>query len=133
MVGFDRVAALARDAGIKSAQGTPSMAIGSYDATPLDMAGAYTIFANGGVHIDPWMLASVRTPTGDIDQDYTPATRQVLDPRVAYLTTNMMEAVMNGASLTADEVAQARHLLDIRLREKRAPITTRGLPDSPAT
>src|SRR6202008_172968 len=40
MVGFDRVAALARDAGIKSAVGTPSMAIGSYDATPLDMAGA---------------------------------------------------------------------------------------------
>ena len=44
MVGFDRVAALARDAGIKSARGTPSMAIGSYDATPLDMAGAYTVF-----------------------------------------------------------------------------------------
>ncbi len=96
MVGFDRVAALARDAGIKSAQGTPSMAIGSYDATPLDMAGAYTIFSNGGVHIDPWMLASVRTPTGDIVEDYTPTTRQVLDPRAAFLTTYMMEAVLGG-------------------------------------
>ena len=96
MVGFDRVAALARDAGIKSAQGTPSMAIGSYDATPLDMAGAYTVFANGGVHIDPWMLASVRTPTGDIIDDYSPTTRQVLDPRVAFLTTYMMEAVLQG-------------------------------------
>jgi penicillin-binding protein 1B len=74
------------------------MAIGSYDATPLDMAGAYTIYANGGMHFDPWMLASVRTPTGDIIDDYTPATRQVLDPRVAYLTTNMMEAVMNGGT-----------------------------------
>ncbi len=92
MVGFDRVAALARDAGVKSARGTPSMAIGSYDATPLDMAGAYTIFANSGLHIDPWMLASVRTPTGDIISDYSPASRQVLDPRVAYLTTNMMES-----------------------------------------
>jgi penicillin-binding protein 1B len=98
MVGLDRVAALARSAGVKSAQGTPSMAIGSYDATPLDMAGAYTIFTNNGIHIDPWMLASVRTPTGDIIDDYTPATRQVLDPRVAYLTTNMMEAVMNGGT-----------------------------------
>ncbi len=95
MVGFDQVAALARDAGIKSARGTPAMAIGSYDATPLDMAGAYTVFANGGVHLDPWLLASVRTPTGDIINDYTPATRQVLDPRVAYLTTNMMENVIN--------------------------------------
>ena len=87
MVGFDRVAALARNAGIKSAQGTPSMAIGSYDATPLDMAGAYTTFSNGGMHIDPWMLASVRTPTGDIVEDYTPTTQQVLDPRAAFLTT----------------------------------------------
>jgi penicillin-binding protein 1B len=96
MVGFDRVAELARNAGIKSAQGTPSMAIGSYDATPLDMAGAYTTFANGGVHIDPWMLASVRTPTGDVIDDYSPVTRQVLDPRAAFLTTYMMEAVLQG-------------------------------------
>ncbi len=53
MVGFDRVAALARDAGIKSARGTPSVAIGSYDASPLEMAGAYTVFANNGLHLDP--------------------------------------------------------------------------------
>jgi penicillin-binding protein 1B len=98
MVGFDRVAALAREAGIKSARGTPSVAIGSYDATPLDMSGAYTVFANGGMHIDPWMVASVRTSTGDIITDYTPTTKQVLDPRVAYLTTNMMEGVLNGGT-----------------------------------
>jgi penicillin-binding protein 1B len=96
LVGFDRVAALARDAGIKSARGTPAMAIGSYDATPLDMAGAYTVFANGGLHLDPWMLASVRTETGDIVTDYTPTSKQVLDPRVAYLTTSLMESVLRG-------------------------------------
>ena len=96
MIGFDQVAALARNAGIKSAQGTPAMAIGSYDASPLDMAGAYTIFSNGGIHIDPWMLASVRTATGDIVDDYSPTTKQVLDPRVAFLTTYMMEAVLEG-------------------------------------
>src|ERR1700677_4869803 len=95
MVGLDRVAALAREAGIKSARGTPSMAIGSYDATPLDMAGAYTVFANNGLHLDPWMLASVRTPTGDIITDYTPASKQLLDPRVAFLTTDMLENVIN--------------------------------------
>jgi len=98
MVGFDRVAELAREAGVKSARGTPSMAIGSYDASPMDMAGAYTVFANGGIHLDPWMLASVRTANGDVMTDYTPVSRQVLDPRVAYLTTNMMEAVMNGGT-----------------------------------
>jgi penicillin-binding protein 1B len=96
MVGFDRVAALAREAGIKSAQGTPSMAIGSYDAEPLAMAGAYTIFSNNGLHLDPWMVASVRTTSGDVITDYTPTSKQVLDPRVAYLTTNMMENVLRG-------------------------------------
>jgi penicillin-binding protein 1B len=96
MVGFDHVAGLAREAGIRSARGTPSVAIGSYDAEPLDMAGAYTIFANNGLYLDPWMLASVRTPTGDIITDYSPTSKQVLDPRVAYLTLNMMENVLRG-------------------------------------
>jgi penicillin-binding protein 1B len=96
MVGFDQVAALAREAGIKSARGTPSVAIGTYSATPIDMAAAYTVFANGGVRLDPWMLASVRTPKGDMMTEYTPSSRQVLDPRVAYLTTSMMEAVLEG-------------------------------------
>ncbi|MGA9461452.1 MAG: PBP1A family penicillin-binding protein [Terracidiphilus sp.] len=96
MVGFDRVAALARDAGIKSARGTPSVAIGTYDATPLEMAGAYTVFANNGLHLEPWMLASVRAPSGDVIQDYSPAARQVMDPRVAFLTTSLMEDVLHG-------------------------------------
>jgi penicillin-binding protein 1B len=95
MVGFDRVAALARDAGIRSARGTPAVAIGAYDATPLDMAGAYTIFANHGLHLDPWMLASVRTPTGDIISDYSPDSKQILDARVAYLTTSLLQNVIN--------------------------------------
>jgi penicillin-binding protein 1B len=94
-VGFENVAALARESGIKAARGTPSVAIGSYVATPLEMAGAYTVFANNGVHLEPWMLASVRTPSGDIVTDFTPESHQVLDPRAAYLTTNLMEGVMN--------------------------------------
>jgi penicillin-binding protein 1B len=98
MVGFDRVAALARDAGIRSARGTPSVAIGSYDATPLEMAGAYTTFANNGLHLDPWLLASVRTPTGDIITDYTPSSKQVLDARAAYLTTSLMQNVINSGT-----------------------------------
>jgi len=101
LVGFDRVAALGREAGVKTARGTPSVAIGSYDATPLDMAGAYTTFANGGLHIDPWMLSSVRSATGDVIADYTPTSKQILDPRVAYLTTSMLENVMRGHGTAA--------------------------------
>ena len=47
--GYDKVAELARNAGIKRAQATPAVALGSYDATPIDMAGAWTVFANYGV------------------------------------------------------------------------------------
>ncbi|HVC46574.1 MAG TPA: PBP1A family penicillin-binding protein [Terracidiphilus sp.] len=96
MVGFDRVAQLARDSGVLSARGTPAMAIGSYDASPLEMAGAYTVFANSGLHLQPWMLASIRTQQGDVIDDFTPASKQVLDPRTAFLTTSLMEAVLQG-------------------------------------
>jgi penicillin-binding protein 1B len=95
MVGLDNVASLARDAGITSVEATPAMAIGSYDATPLQMAGAYTVFANEGAKIDPWFLASVRTANGDVMADYTPDSKPVLDPRAAYLTVSMMEQVLN--------------------------------------
>jgi penicillin-binding protein 1B len=94
MVGFDNVASLARQAGIVNARGTPSVAIGTYSATPLDMAGAYTVFANNGVHLKPWLLSSVRNPNGDIIADYAPEAKQVLDPRVAYLTQSLLENVM---------------------------------------
>lgn len=104
MVGFGNVAALARSAGLTSVEGTPSAAIGTYGATPLQLAGSYTVFANNGVHLTPWMLASVRNANGDIVSDFAPDARQVLDPRVAFLTQSLMEDVMNhgtGASARA--------------------------------
>ena len=93
-VGYENVAAMARSAGIASARPTPSVAIGTYSATPMDMAGVYTVFANRGVHLNPWLLASVRNDRGDIVADFTPEARQVLDPKAAFLTQSMMEGVM---------------------------------------
>src|SRR5271156_5693431 len=94
-VGYENVAALARSAGITSAKATPSVAIGTYSATPIDMAGAYTVFANNGVHLNPWMLASVRSTNGDIVSDFSSEGKQVLDPRVAYLTQSLLEGALN--------------------------------------
>ncbi len=94
-IGYDTVAQFARDSGILSARATPSVAIGTYNATPLDMAGAYTVFSNNGVHLDPWLLASVRNANGDVVSDFSPQARQVLDPRAAFLTTSLLENVMN--------------------------------------
>ncbi len=94
-VGYDKVADLAKTAGITSVKATPAMALGAYNATPIDMAGAYTVFANDGVHISPIFIDSVRNAKGDIVQDYKPEKRQVLDPRISFVMTDMMEGVMN--------------------------------------
>ena len=100
-IGYENVAALARTAGIVNARGTPSVAIGTYNATPIDMAGAYTVFANNGVHLKPWMLASVRNANGDIVADFAPEAHQVLDPRAAYLTQSLLEFTANYGTASA--------------------------------
>jgi penicillin-binding protein 1B len=97
-VGYDKVADLARAAGIKSVKATPAMALGAYDATPLDMAGAYTVFASKGIRVSPIMITSVRDAKAEVIEDFTPEKKPVLDPRVAYVMTNMMEAVINNGT-----------------------------------
>ncbi len=97
-VGFGRVAALAKAAGISSVRATPAIALGAYDATPLEMAGAYTVFANQGTHLVPLMVKSVRDARGNVLDDYKTDGKAVLDPRVAYVLTTMMEAVINNGT-----------------------------------
>ena len=94
-VGYDKVADLAKAAGIASVKATPAMALGSYDDSPIDMAGAYTVFANNGVRLSPILLRSVRNGKGDVIANYNTDQKQVLDPRIAYVMTNMMEGVIN--------------------------------------
>lgn len=98
MVGYDKVASLAKAAGITSVKATPAMALGSYDATPMEMASAYTVFTNGGTRITPVMLKSVRDPNGDVVDNFQPQKSQVLDPRVSYVVTKMLEGVLNSGT-----------------------------------
>jgi len=101
-VGYDKVADLAKSAGITSVKATPAMALGSYEAAPLDMAGAYTSFANNGARLSPILVNSVRNAKGDVVANFKTDQRQVLDPRIAYVMTNMMEGVINnGLGYTA--------------------------------
>jgi penicillin-binding protein 1B len=104
MVGLHNIVQLAHEAGIVNAQPTPSVAIGTYDATPIELAGAYTMFDNNGVKITPWLLASVRSANGDVISNYQPQSKPLLDPRVAFLTTAMMEAVVNDPHGTGYQV-----------------------------
>jgi penicillin-binding protein 1B len=95
MVGYDKVADLARSAGIASVKATPAAALGAYDASPIEMAGAYTVLANNGVRVDPQLIHSMRTANGDVVEDFHNDKRPVLDPRVAYVVTNMMQNVID--------------------------------------
>jgi len=95
MVGYSSVVNLAHRAGIsEDVKATPAMAIGSYDAPPIEMAGAYTVFANQGVHVQPSFVSLVKEPNGNVLLDQKPQTKPVLDPRVNYLLVNMLEEVM---------------------------------------
>jgi penicillin-binding protein 1B len=94
-VGLEKVASLARSAGISSVKPTPAMALGAYDATPLEMAGAYTVFANQGTRLAPSMLRSVHNAAGELLKSYQTEGQAVLDPRTAYVMTTLMEGVIN--------------------------------------
>ncbi len=99
MAGYRAVANLARQAGLGDRiQPTPSIALGSYEVTPLDLAGAYTIFANQGVYVRPSLISQVRTHSGVVSYSHQPETRQVLDPRVTFLMVNLMEDVINSGT-----------------------------------
>ena len=99
MVGYGTVVNLAHKAGInEDVKATPAMAIGSYDATPLEMAGAYTVFANNGTRIAPVILDEVRGIEGNLIYRNKPETKSVLDPRVDYLMVSMLEEVLRSGT-----------------------------------
>jgi penicillin-binding protein 1B len=97
-VGYGRIVTLARLAGLTGVQPTPSLALGAYETTPLDLAAAYTVFANHGVWVKPTTIESVRAADGSDLIQHTPVTRQAMDPRVAYITLNMMQEVLRSGT-----------------------------------
>jgi penicillin-binding protein 1B len=96
MIGYQRVVDLARQMGLGSnIQPTPAVALGAYEMTPIDVAAGYTAFANGGIRAEPLFIRSVVSGDGKVEETNESVTHQVLDPRVAYLTTSLMEDVIN--------------------------------------
>ena len=99
MVGFDAVVNMANRAGMNyKIQPTPSVALGAYEITPLEAAGAYTMFANFGEFVKPSFLSLVRSQDGKIVYKNKLDQKQVLDPRVAFLTTSLMEEVLRSGT-----------------------------------
>jgi penicillin-binding protein 1B len=101
------VVEMAKRAGMNNRiEATPAVALGAYDITPFEAVGAYTMFSNGGRYVKPDFLELVRDQTGKELYRHKQEAKQVLDPRVAYMMTNLLQDVLlHGTAAGARAVA----------------------------
>jgi penicillin-binding protein 1B len=98
-VGYNQVARVARAAGLNvNIAPTPSIALGAYEVTPLEIAGAYTVFANFGMRQKTGFIRSIRDQHAASIFEWQPEHKPALDPRVAYLVENLMEEVLRSGT-----------------------------------
>jgi penicillin-binding protein 1B len=99
--GFDNVAAFWRKFGIGTPpKGYPSIALGVFEATPFEIATAYTVFPDGGT-IRP-LRAIGRIVSGGVDQPIDlPPLKTVAAKDTTFLVTNMMRSVLNEGTAAA--------------------------------
>ncbi len=96
---FDRAVLeqLWKDLGFGSAlPNGPSTALGSADANVLELAVAYSAFANGGKKISPIYISSITTAEGMVLYEMeTPVTKQIMSEDNALLMQQLMQKVVN--------------------------------------
>ncbi|NTZ07125.1 penicillin-binding protein 1A [Burkholderia metallica] len=74
------------------------MALGAGQVTALQMAGAYSVFANGGYRVNPYLIAEVTDPNGAIVARAQPLVAEqnaprAIDPRNAYVMNSLLQSV----------------------------------------
>ncbi|MEM8513924.1 penicillin-binding protein 1A [Massilia sp. MP_M2] len=71
-----------------------TMALGTGAVTPLQMAGAYAVLANGGYRVDPWLIARIQDGDGKVVYEHArKEPTRVLDARNAFITDSMLRDV----------------------------------------
>ncbi len=91
--GLARIANLASQFGLPKPERYPSLALGTTEATPLQLAAAYAAFVNGGRRVEPKVIAIDSEPPGTSTFDREQP--QVISPTTAYMITNMLTAVVD--------------------------------------
>lgn len=84
---------------------TLSLALGglTVGVSPLELASAYGVFANGGVRVEPIAILKVTDRDGNVLEDNTPAKSVALSPQTAYMMTNVLQSVVtDGTGKRAD-------------------------------
>jgi penicillin-binding protein 1A len=98
-VGINRVIEICRTLGIKSPmEPVVSLPLGSVDLTPMEMAGAYATFANGGWQSPTTTIVQVTDSKGNILLDNTPKPQLVLDPWASAATTDVLQSVITSGT-----------------------------------
>lgn len=99
MAGYRRVADLAERVGMgHDILPVPSLILGSFEVTPLDVAAAYSSFLNNGVRVAPYFVKYVRDEHGRTLFEAEVESRPAMDTRVAYIVTHMMRDVIRFGS-----------------------------------
>jgi penicillin-binding protein 1B len=95
-VGLNRVTRTAHDAGIQSRlQAVPSLALGAFEVTPLELASAYSTLANGGIHTDPLSILAAVDEDGEVLQHEQVKMDRVLPADAVYLVNDMLKDVFD--------------------------------------
>lgn len=93
------VTELARVCGIKSPlENVYSVALGTSDVTPFEMASSYTVFANLGIKHEPFLFWRVEDTFGRIIFEHIVQEKRVLDPSITYQLVDMMKSVIKRGS-----------------------------------
>jgi penicillin-binding protein 1A len=102
-VGMDTIVRWARRFGIDAPVAPyPSSAIGASALQPLDLVGAYTVFANLGAHVDPRFIYRIEDRGGNaVFTNPAAAPRAVIDPKVAFIVRDMMREVVERGTATS--------------------------------
>jgi penicillin-binding protein 1B len=103
-LGWADAQAFLRRAGLDGATRLPSVALGAFPATPMEVAGAYTAFAGGGVARVPYLLAEVTTAEGVQVLGSSASSSKVASPRAAAMATAMLEGVIDRGTARAASV-----------------------------
>ena len=74
-----------------------TMALGAGSVTPLQMATGYSVFANGGYRINPWLVSKVTEQRGKVLVETQPhvlnEANRAIEPRNAFLMTSLLQEV----------------------------------------
>jgi len=106
LIGGGKVVSFAHRLGIRTPLPTwPSIALGSADLVPLEMAASYAAIANEGMHIEPYMIERVSSPDGQVLEQHFPTAYTSTDPAVAYVLIHMLEGVVQrGTAFSAADL-----------------------------